>query len=152
MPRRFGLEESLSAGSPRRWAGRWRPGGRTIAAIVVAAIVVVGGRLGLDHLLAAHVGREAVESGGERALLHAGGGSARITCPGGLEKTTGAKIVCAYTDVIAETISVATLLDRAPPPKVGRIEIRISGFRTRFSPLGSTSEAKFAVRVIQRPR
>jgi hypothetical protein len=152
MSRRFGLEESLPAGSRRLRAIRWRPGGRTIAAIVVAAIVVVGGRLGLDQLLAAHVSREAVEKGGERALLHSGDGSARITCPSGLEKTTGARIVCTYIDVIAETISVATLLDKAPPPKVGRVEIRISGFRTRFSPLGSTSEAKFAARVIQRPR
>jgi hypothetical protein len=152
MSRRFGLEESLPAGWRRRRAIRWRPGGRTIAAIVVAAIVVVGGRLGLDQFLAADVSREAVEQGGERALLRSGGGSTRITCPSGLEKTTGAKIVCAYTDVLAETISVATLLDRAPPPKVGRVEIRISGFHTKFSPLGSTSEAKFAARVVQRPR
>jgi hypothetical protein len=152
MSRRFGLQESVAVGSRPRRAIRWRPGARTIAAILVAAVVIVGGRLGLDHLLAAHVSREAVERGGERALLEGGAGSARITCPGGLEKTTGAKIVCAYTDVIAETISVATLLDRAPPPKVGRVEIRISGFRTRFSPHGSTSEARFAARVIQRPR
>lgn len=136
----------------RRRAIRWRPGGRAIAAIVVAAIVVVGGRLGLNHLLAGHVSREAVETGGERALLHGGGGVARISCPGGLERSTGAKIVCTYVDAVAELVGAATLLDRAPPPKTGRVEIRISGFRTTSSPLGSTSSPTFAARVIQRPR
>jgi hypothetical protein len=133
----------------RRFAstrGRW-----TIAALGVAVIVFVGGRAGLNELIESDIGREQVENGGARALLSAGGGVANLTCPGGLEPETGATIVCEYTDVAAEAIRAATLLEQHAP-KVGRVEIRISGWHTRGVHPGSTSDPEFAARVIQPPR
>jgi hypothetical protein len=150
----IGLPESAPRGSRgrrliashRRWLA--------IAAILVAA--VVAGRAGLNELIEVDVSREAVEKGGARALLSAGGGGATLTCPGGLEPETGATIVCTYVDTVAEAVRSAAVLslENVPPPKpkVGRVEIRISGWHTRGIYPGSTSEPKFAARVIHPPR
>jgi hypothetical protein len=122
-----------------------------IAAVLVV-IVVVGGRLGLDDLVRASVSREEVETGGERAMLSSGAGVAHVTCPGDLERETGATIVCTYTDIIAEAAAASVLFVDPGGPKTGRVEIRITGFHTT-STLGSasTSEPLFATRVIQKP-
>lgn len=124
----------------------------TLAAIVVAALVA--GRAGLNEVIEADVGRETVEKAGARALLSAGGGLMKLTCPGDLEPETGAKIVCTYTDpgeAVSRAIAGLSPED-APPPKVGRVEIRISGWHTRGSYPLSDSDPEFAARIIARPR
>jgi hypothetical protein len=127
-------------------AGEW-----SIVVIAVAAIVLLAGPLGLIDAGAARVSREAVEKGGERAMLSSGGGVVRLTCPDDLERMTGAKIVCRYTDSAAEAARVATRLENPPRPRIGRVEIRITGFHATGSGAGTASEPEFAARVTERP-
>jgi hypothetical protein len=149
VSRVIGLPQSAPRGarwrrlisSNRRWLG--------VAAIVVAALVA--GRAGLNDLIESDIGRESVEQEGARAMLYSGGGVVELTCPGGLDRETGARIVCTYTDTVNEAFRAGTVLDDGSP-RVGRVEVRISGWHTRGVSPGSTTEPEFAARVIQPPR
>jgi hypothetical protein len=130
--------------SNRRWL---------ISAALFVAFILAG-RAGLNELLESDISRERVEKGGAQAMLFGGGGGANLTCPGGLEPETGASIVCTYTDQGADIARLAAGLspEDMPPPKVGRVEIRVSGWHTRGSYPLSTSDPEFAARVIHPPR
>jgi hypothetical protein len=113
-----------------------------VAAVLATARIVPG-------LFDGSVGREDVEKAGERAMLYSGAGVADVSCPGDLDRSTGATIVCSYTDVVTETVRAATAPGSAHKPAVGRVEIRITGFRRSSHLRRSTSVPEFSARVIE---
>jgi hypothetical protein len=98
------------------------------------------------------IGREHVEEGAERALLFAGVGGAKVTCPDGLKPETGARIVCTYTETSLAAAAASIGLETRPPPPKGRAEIWIRDFRVRGSYPSSVNEPQYSARVLEPAR
>jgi hypothetical protein len=122
-------------------------------AFVVVGVAVALEQIGLVHVLSDDtIDREKVEKAGQRGLLFEGVSASDVSCPGGLEEKTGAKVVCTYTDSLSKLVGSIVNPEQPQAARTGRVEIRISGFKTR--PLGQKtwSEPEFAVRVVEPAR
>jgi hypothetical protein len=141
-------------GSHPQLLGRLRRSGAF--AVVVLALAGVGAWTGLFDVFGdSTIDREKVEQAATTGLIHQGVNASHVSCPDDLEKKLGARVVCTYTDFLSDVVGKAMLNEDAPPPRKGRVEIRVSGFDTRnFGPRAgsSFSTPELSARIIDRAR
>jgi hypothetical protein len=139
-----------------RSIGRLYARRQAVRGLIILALGAVAWWAGLFDLFSNDtIDREKVEKAAETALIYEGVSASDVSCPGDLERKKGAKIVCTYTDPLSVTAGAIARPEDPPPPKTGRFEIRVKGFKTRSygnRSSSSTSTPEYDVRVIERAR
>jgi hypothetical protein len=99
--------------------------------------------------------RDEVEQAAVSGLMRQGVSASRVTCPGGLEEQIGDRVVCTYVDFLSDTVGTAVLGAAKPPPRKGRVEVRVSEIDHRnFGPRASQSisHPTLSIKVVRAAR
>ena len=143
------------AGDPRsRFVGRLRRRGPLILCLLALGAILSWTGV-FDFLDRSELERAEVEQAALSILARQGVGASRVECPGGLEEDVGARVVCTYVDSLSDVVGKAVLGADSPPPRTGRVEVRVSGIdRRTYGPRAgqSISSPELSVKVVRSAR